>query len=64
MVSAFATANGVVIEQIKTDAKSNEITAIPDFLNLLDIIGCLITIDVISCQYKITDTIIGKGAIV
>jgi predicted transposase YbfD/YdcC len=62
MASAFATANGVVIGQTKTDAKSNEITAIPDLLNLLDIKGCLITIDAMGCQHKITQTIIDKGA--
>ena len=48
--------------QIKTDAKSNEITAIPDLLNLLDIKGCLITIDAMGCQHKITKTIVDKGA--
>lgn len=42
MVSAFATANGVVIGQLKTNAKSNEITAIPALLKLLDIKECLI----------------------
>ena len=45
MVSAFAAGNEVVIGQIKTDRKSNEITAIPKLLQLLDIRGCLITID-------------------
>lgn len=37
MVSAFSTENGVVLGQMKTEAKSNEITAIPDLLNLLDL---------------------------
>ncbi len=41
MVSAYAAANKLVLGQIKTDAKSNEITAIPDLLALLDIKGCL-----------------------
>jgi predicted transposase YbfD/YdcC len=62
MVSAFATTNGVVIGQKKTDIKSNEITAIPDLLNLLEIKGCLITIDAMGCQHKITQTIVDKGA--
>jgi predicted transposase YbfD/YdcC len=53
MVSAFATTNGVVMGQIKTYAKSNEITAIADLLNLLEIKGC---------QHKITQTIVDKGA--
>ena len=62
MVSAFATANGVVMGQIKTDAKSNEITAIPELLNLLDLKGCLITIDAMGCQKDIAQTIVNKGA--
>lgn len=59
MISAFAAANGVVIRQIKTDAKSNEIKAIPD---QLDIKGCLITIDAMVCRHKITKAIIDNGA--
>ncbi|ERS90731.1 hypothetical protein Q671_17775, partial [Halomonas sp. PBN3] len=50
MVSAFSTANGVVMGQIKTDEKSNEITAIPELLKLLDLYGCLVTIDAMGCQ--------------
>ncbi len=45
MVSAFAATNSVVLGQVKTGAKSNEITAIPTLLDLLDIRGCLVTID-------------------
>ncbi len=41
MVSAFASANGVVMGQVKTDEKSNEITAIPQLLNMLELKGCL-----------------------
>ncbi|MTI11560.1 ISAs1 family transposase, partial [Sansalvadorimonas verongulae] len=44
MVSAFCTANSVVLGQVKTNAKSNEITAIPELLELLSIKGCLVTI--------------------
>lgn len=62
MVSAFATANGVVIGQVKTDVKSNEIKAIPELLNLLDIKGCLVTIDAMGCQKNIAQTIIDKKA--
>lgn len=62
MVSAFATANGVVMGQIKTDEKSNEITAIPALLKMLDIRGCLITIDAMGCQKDIAETITNKGA--
>lgn len=62
MVSAFATGNGVVMGQIKADTKSNEITAIPELLHLLDIKGCLIIIDAMGCQKTIAKTIINKGA--
>lgn len=63
MVSAFSTANnGVVLGQIKTDAKSNEITAIPELLQLLDLYGCLVTIDAMGCQKKIAQTIRETGA--
>ena len=62
MVSAFATANGVVMGQLKTAEKSNEITAIPSLLALLEVKGCLVTIDAMGCQTKIAKTIIDKGA--
>lgn len=62
MVSAFASENGVVLGQIKTEEKSNEITAIPALLDLLDIKGCIITIDAMGCQKKITKKVISVGA--
>lgn len=62
MVSAFASGNGVVLGQIKTAEKSNEITAIPTLLNLLDIKGSIVTIDAMGCQKKITKKIIEGGA--
>ncbi|ART82247.1 ISAs1 family transposase [Oceanisphaera profunda] len=61
MVSAFSSANGVVMGQLKTNAKSNEITAIPALLKLLDIKGCLISIDAMGCQTNIAKTIINQG---
>ncbi len=61
MVSAFVAANSVVLGQVKTDAKSNEITAIPTLLDLLDIRGCLVTIDAMGCQTKIAKKIVDKG---
>jgi predicted transposase YbfD/YdcC len=61
MVSAFASANSVVLGQVKTNEKSNEITAIPTLLDLLDIRGCLITIDAMGCQTKIAKKIVDKG---
>jgi len=62
MVSAWGAANGVVLGQIKTKEKSNEITAIPELLNVLDINGCVITIDAMGCQKAITKKVINKGA--
>ena len=62
MVSAFATANGVVLGQQKTEEKSNEITAIPELLELLDIGGCLISIDAMGCQKAIAKKVIEKDA--
>lgn len=62
MVSAFAAENGVVLGQKKTDDKSNEITAIPALLDLLDIKGCIVTIDAMGCQEEIAKKIIGKEA--
>lgn len=62
MVSAWAQANRMVLGQVRTDAKSNEITAIPQLLKLLDIKGCVVTIDAIGCQKAITTQIIAQGA--
>lgn len=62
MVSAFAAENGVVLGQKKTDDKSNEITAIPALLDLLDVKGCIVTIDAMGCQEKIAEKIINKEA--
>lgn len=62
MVSAFAAENGVVMGQVKVDDKSNEITAIPALLELLDVKGCIVTIDAMGCQEKIAENIIQKDA--
>ena len=62
MVSAWASANGIVSGQIKTEAKSDEITAIPELLNLLEITGCIVTIDAMGCQKKIAENIVDNGA--
>jgi predicted transposase YbfD/YdcC len=62
MVSAFAKKNGVVLGQSKTEEKSNEITAIPELLDLLELKGCIVTIDAMGCQQKITKKIIDKEA--
>jgi predicted transposase YbfD/YdcC len=62
MVSAFSSANQVVLGQVKTAEKSNEITAIPELLKLLDIRGCLVSIDAMGCQKGIAQQIVDKGA--
>lgn len=61
MVSAWCQANNMVMGQVKTDDKSNEITAIPELLKLLDIKGCTVTIDAMGCQTAIAAEIIDKG---
>lgn len=61
MVSAWACEHNLVFGQIATDDKSNEITAIPKLLELLDIKGCVVTIDAIGCQKQIAENIVGKG---
>jgi predicted transposase YbfD/YdcC len=62
MVSAWATQNQLVLGQTKIAAKTNEITAIPDLLRLLDITGCIVTIDAIGTQTEIAETIVaGSG---
>lgn len=62
MVSAWATENNLVLAQVKVDEKSNEITAIPKLLAVLDLKGCIITIDAMGTQKKIAETIIAKEA--
>ncbi|MGA6691624.1 ISAs1 family transposase [Escherichia coli] len=61
MVSAFSNENGVVLGQVKTEAKSNEITAIPELLNMLDIKGKIITTDAMGCQKDIAEKIQKQG---
>jgi hypothetical protein len=53
LVSAWATASGLVLGQVATDAKSNEITAIPTLLRLLALEGATVTIDAMGCQTAI-----------
>jgi predicted transposase YbfD/YdcC len=62
IVSAWASKNQVVLGQRKVDDKSNEITAIPELLKVLDIKGCTITIDAMGCQRKIAEEIFKKEA--
>lgn len=62
MVGAWATKNGITLGQIKTEDKSNEITAIPELLKLLEIKGCIVTIDAMGAQKEIARQIVGQGA--
>jgi len=62
MVSAWASANRLILGQCKVDEKSNEITAIPELLKLLEIKGCIVTIDAMGCQKEIASQIIEQGA--
>src|ERR1051325_6544762 len=50
MVSAWASENQMVLGQVKVDEKSNEITAIPELLRMLEISGCIVTMDAMGCQ--------------
>lgn len=58
MVSAWSQANHLVLGQVATDAKSNEITAIPQLLNMLDITDSVVTIDAMGCQKAIAKQIV------
>jgi predicted transposase YbfD/YdcC len=62
MVSAFATNSRIVLGQIKVNEKSNEVTAIPDLLELLSIKKGIVTIDAMGCQKKIAQKILQKEA--
>ncbi len=62
MVSAWATASHLVLAQQKIKEKSNEIKAIPELLRLLDISGCIITIDAMGTQTNIAEQIIDQQA--
>lgn len=62
VVSAWATDNHLVLGQQTVEEKSNEITAIPELLRLLDINGCIITIDAMGCQTEIAEQIMTQKA--
>ena len=61
VVSAWATEQHLILGQVTTDAKSNEITAIPKLLELLDLHGALVTIDAMGCQKAIAKQIVEQG---
>ena len=70
LVSAWASANtltpvsgtGQALGQVKTEEKSNEITAIPQLLQMLELKGCIVTIDAMGCQKDIAQGILDGGA--
>ena len=62
MVSAWANAHRLVLGQLKVDDKSNEITAIPKLLRMLELEGAIVTIDAMGCQKEIAKTITEQGA--
>lgn len=62
VVSAWARENGLVLGQVKVDEKSNEITAVPELLRVLELKGCIVTLDAMGCQRKIAEEIIESQA--
>lgn len=62
LVNAWASQTGVSLGQLRTDADSNEITAVPRLLALLELTGCLVTLDAMGCQREIAAQIVEKGA--
>ncbi len=62
LVSAWASANTLTLGQMKTEEKSNEITAIPRLLQMLELKGCIVTIDAMGCQKEVAQGILDRGA--
>lgn len=62
VVSAWAESNNLVLGQLKVDEKSNEITAVPELLRVLELAGCIVTLDAMGCQKKIAKEIIEADA--
>ncbi len=62
IVNAWISSNSLILGQLKTSEKSNEITAIPELLDMLFVKGCIITIDAMGCQRDIAEKIIDKKA--
>ena len=61
MVSAWGCEQRLVLGQIATDAKSNEITAVPKLLAMLSLKGCVVTVDALNCQRAIARQIVDQG---
>jgi predicted transposase YbfD/YdcC len=62
IVSAWAVENGLVLGQLKVAEKTNEITAVPELLRVLELAGCVVTLDAMGCQKKIAKEIIEADA--
>lgn len=62
MVGAWATENRLLLGGLSTETKSNEISTIPKLLDLLDLNGCIVTIDAVGCQKSIAEQIVEQGA--
>lgn len=62
IVSAWAESNGLVLGQWKVADKSNEITAVPQLLRVLELAGCIVTVDAMGCQKKIAKEIVEADA--
>lgn len=62
LVSAWATANGLTLGQVAVDSQSNEITAIPQLIDLLELKDCIVTIDAAGCQKEVAAQIVAKDA--
>jgi predicted transposase YbfD/YdcC len=62
VVGAWATGSGISLGQIDVDGKSNEITAVPVLLDVLDLKGCIVTADAMGCQRYIAAGIVAAGA--
>ena len=62
MVSAFARESGLVLAQRKVSKKSNEITAVPELLKVLELSGAIVTLDAMGCQTKIVNQIVNQEA--
>jgi predicted transposase YbfD/YdcC len=62
IVSAWAEGNGLALGQLKVADKSNEITAVPELLRVLELAGCIVTLDAMGCQKKIAREIIEADA--
>jgi predicted transposase YbfD/YdcC len=62
LVSAWSSSNRLVLGQRAVDKKSNEITAVPELLKVLDLKGCIVTLDAMGCQREIAKQIVKKRA--